>query len=87
MARLCQRQGGKPLTVRGVRQGEPTQYFGKGRLNLQGGALKPFIDKGSRGTCPETPYPRRLQRGYWEMLYPHELPGMSLRAYGNNGES
>ena len=34
---------------------------------------QPFIYKGYRGACPETPYPRGL-------------PGMSLRAYGNNGE-
>ena len=42
------------------------------------------IYKGFRGTFPETPYLRGIQTGYWEVLYPRELPGISLRAYGNN---
>ena len=39
------------------------------------------IYKGFRGTCPETPYLRGIQTGYWEMLYPRELPGMSFRIF------
>ena len=29
---------------------------------FRGGALKPFIYKGSRGDCPKTPYPRGFRR-------------------------
>ena len=39
IARLCQRQGGKPLTVRGVRQGKAIQQrsiFDKGGRTIQG---------------------------------------------------
>ena len=37
---FAKRQGGEPLTVRAVRQGEPTLYFGKGSRyfrNARGG--------------------------------------------------
>ena len=40
---------------------------------FRGGALKPFIYKGSRGDYPQTPYPRGFRRGCPEMPCLHGL--------------
>ena len=56
-------------------------------LHFRRVARKPFIDKGSRGACPQAPCPRGSPRGRRGMSYPRGFPGIPFEALKNSGST